>query len=405
MVRKSVQDWFAFYLPTRVVHGANCVRQTAVEFRYQGGTKALVVSDQGVKKAGLVNSVLEVLKQERIPFVLFDEVEEDPGGRTVERGAAIASKEKCDGIVVVGGGSPMCAARGIGIVVTNGGRIEDYVGLNKASNPPLSLVAIPTTAGSGSEVSQYIILKDERKHVKMVIGSPLYFPKVAILDPMLLRTLPFGPAASAGVDALSHAIEATLTTLATPITDGLALRAVDLLYHNLRAACCSEDLDAKEACLIGSTMANMACGNALLGLAHTMTIPVEGMFKISHGSDLGILLPRVMKFNLPASHARFAALARAMGEPGAGRSEEDLASCALLRVKGLLSDLGLPQTYSDSQVNPGAIPEMARVVAGGVYDEYDPARQFTMDSPVPSVNIRKATLKEIIDLYEECFQA
>ncbi len=172
------------------------------------------------------------------------------------------------------------------------------------------------------------MLKDEELHRKMVAGSPLYFPKVAILDAFLLKALPFGQFVASGVDALGHATEAYLTTTCTPITDAWALQAVGMLYENMRSAATSDDLDAKEACLIGSTMANMACGNARLGLVHAMATPMEGMFKIPHGIAIGILLPYVMEFNLPASFERFATLARTMREPDNGRTIGELGQAA-----------------------------------------------------------------------------
>ena len=395
---------FTFYLPTKIVHGPDSTAETGGQLKALGVTKALVVTDKGVRNAGLLESVLDSLQKSGISHVVFDEVEEDPGGTTVGKGAELASKEKCDGIVVVGGGSPICAGRGIGVVVTNGGKIRDYAGLGKATKPPLPLIAIPTTAGSGAEVSQFILLKDEELHTKMVAGSPLYFPRVAILDPLLLKGLSFGQFVASGVDALGHAIEGYLTTFTTPITDALALQAVSMLYQNLRMAVTSDDLDAKEACLIASTMANMAGGNARLGLVHLMNNPLEGMFKIPHGIAVGILLPHVMEFNLPASYSRFASLAKAMGENKAGRSTEDLAPRAITALKRLFVDLDFPRKYSDSQIDRKAIPQMAAMAMGGQYALYDPSREYAMNAPVPSANIRKATMGDLINLYEKAFE-
>ncbi len=180
----------------------------------------------------------------------------------------------------------------------------------------------------------------------MVAGSPLYAPRVAILDPLLLRGLSFRQFVTSGVDALGHAIESYLTTFATPITDALALQAVHMIYRNLGAAATSDDIDAKEACLIASTMANIACGNARLGLVHTMSNPVEGMFGISHGISVGTLLPHVMEFNLPAGPLRCASLAKAMGENAAGRSPAELAPRAIVALKRLLVE----------RIFPGNIP-------------------------------------------------
>ena len=396
-MRTGTTDVFSFYLPTRIIHGPGSIRQTGGEFKNLGAAKCLLVTDQGVRMAGLLEGVLQSLEASSIPYVVFDEVEEDPGGTTVARGAEMAVREKCNGIVVVGGGSPICAGRAIGVVATNKGAIKDYAGLGKASLAPLPLIAVPTTAGSGAEVSQFIVLKDEERHAKMVVGSPLYFPRVAILDPMLIRTMSPRLAAVSGVDALTHAIEAYLTTMTTPITDALALSAVRLIHNHLRAAALSDDLEAKESCLIGSTMANMACGNARLGLVHGLTNPMEGMFKIPHGIAVGTLLPYAMAFNLPAGRQRFADLAGAMGE-------DHRAERALPAIKKLYMDLGFPSRYAESQIDRKAVPQIVKMAMAGLYGVYDPDREYPMNAPLPSVNIRKATMKDAIDLLERAFE-
>jgi alcohol dehydrogenase class IV len=396
---------FTFYSPTKIVHGPHSVQEVARECGILGITKAGIVTDKGVRNAGLIEGVLESLKKENIPFALFDEVEEDANTMTVAKGAEFVLKERCDGLIVVGGGSSICAGRGIGIIARNGGNIRDYVGLNKAAKPPLPLIAIPTTAGSGAEVSQIVILKDEERHAKIVVGSPLYFPKVAILDPMLLRTLSFGQFVISGVDALTHAIEAYLTTMTTPFTDSLALSAVGLLYTNLRTAASSDDLDAKEACLLGSTMANMACGNARLGLVHAISQPAEGMFKIPHGVAIGIFLPHIMEFNLLAGRQRMVTIAKTMGEfEGVDRSKGESAYDAILAIKRLLVDIGFPRKFPESQVDRKAIPEMVKMIMGGLYGgEVDFKKELAMNAIVPIPNIRKTTVKDVLDLYGRAF--
>ena len=403
-MRTGDADILAFYLGTKVIHGLHSAQQTGIEFKGLKGTKALVVTDKGVRSAGLVEAVTESLHRNGISYVVFDEVEEDPGVATVAKGVDLARTENCDGIVVVGGGSPICAGRAIAVVVANGGEIRDYIGLNKAGKPPLPLIAIPTTAGSGAEVSQFILLKDEELHTKMVAGSPLYFPRVAILDPLLLKGLPFRQFVASGVDALGHAIESYLTTMTTPITDALSLQAVSMLYRNLGAAATSDDIDAKEACLVASCMANIACGNSRLGLVHAMSNPVEGMFRVPHGISVGILLPHVLEFNLPASHCRFAALAKAMGEDEAGRSLHEIALRAVPALKRLLVDLDFPKKYSEPGLERTAIPRMAVLAMGGQFSLHDPGKAYSADTPVPSANIRKTTMGDLVRLYEKALE-
>ncbi len=401
-MRTGDQNIFSFYLPTRIVHGQHSIQDTGKEFKALGATKALIVTDRGVKGAGLLEGLFESLKKSALPYAVFDEVEEDPGAATIAKGADLASKEKCDGIIVLGGGSPLCAGRAIAVIVTNGGNIKDYAGFNRVSKMPLPLIAIPTTAGSGAEVSQFIILKNEERHTKMVVGSALCFPKLAILDPMLLRGLSCWQFVVSGVDALTHAIDSYLTTTTTPITDALALAATRLIFSNLRTAATSDDLDAKEACLIGSTMSNMALGNARFGLVHSMTVPMEGMFKIQHGIAVGILLPYVLEYNLPASFERFSILAKTMGEPD-GKPMPDLAFSAILAIKKLFMDLGFPRKYSEPQVDRKAIPEMSRMIVGPP-GTYDPKKEYPLNSAVSTFNIRKATLKDVINLFERSFE-
>ncbi len=411
-MRTGEKDIFTFYLGTKVIHGLHSVGQTGFEFKGLKATKALVVTDKGVRNAGLVDAVLESLRAHGIDYALFDGVEEDPGVTTVAKGVDLALAEKCDGVVVVGGGSPICAGRAIAVVVANGGKIRDYVGINKAAKPPVPLIAIPTTAGSGAEVSQFILLKDEELHSKMVAGSSTYFPRVAILDPLLLKGLPFRQFVASGVDALGHAIEGYLTNMTTPITDALALQAVSMICRNLRAAATSDDMDAKEACLIASSMANIACGNSRLGLVHAMSNPVEGMFKVPHGVSVGILLPHVMEFNLPASHSRFAALAKAMGETmreatgstDSGRSPEEQAPLAIVALKKLLSDLDFPKKYSAPGLDRNAVPKMAVLAMGGQFSLHDPSKAPSSETPVPSANIRRATMGDLVKLYEKALE-
>lgn len=402
-MRTGDQNAFTFFLPTKIVHGPNSIQETGKEFKNLGATKALIVTDKGVNGVGLLEGLFESLKKSAIPYVVFDEVKEDPGVGTVARGADIALKEKCDGIIVVGGGSPLCAGRGIGVIGTNGGSIKEYVGLNRVLKPPLPLIGIPTTAGSGAEVSQFIVLTDEERNAKIAVGSPLCFPKVAILDPMLIRTLPFWQFVISGIDALTHAIDAYSTTMTTPITDSLALSAFNLIYVNLRTAATSDDLDSKEACLIGSTMANMALGNARYGLAHLMGVAIEGMFKIPHGIAVGTLLPYVMEFNLPTSFQRFATLAKSIGEFNIGKSEGSLAAYAITAIKKLFIELGFPRKFSDSQINRKAIDQLAKTLVGPP-GSYDPKKEYPMTAAISTFNMRKATLKDVIELYERSFE-
>jgi len=383
---------FQYLMPTKIIHGPHSVARLGGEARLLGGKKALLVSDPGVKAAGLLEPALQSLKEAGLEAIEFVDVPPDPDVEVVNQGVEVALEAGCDFVVAVGGGSPMCAGKSIAIVATNGGSIRDYEGFGRVKVPPWPVIAVPTTAGSGTEVSAVTILSDKERRIKMAIGSPLCYPPVAILDPVLLLSLPFRQAVISSIDALCHAVEAYLTTQATPLTDALALRAVELLSTNLLKAATTRDVVAKEACLLGSSMANMACGNARLGLPHALSWPVSSLYDVPHGLANGILLPYALEFTLPAAVERMARLAVAMGEPAAGRSDREGAARFVRAIKQLLLDCDIPRTLDPQQVDPAGIPQMVDMLKEGIYALF------------AQVNLRPATPRDLTLLYERAFR-
>jgi len=378
-----------YLAPTRLLYGPGTLSQLGQEVKNMGGSSVLIVSDQGIARAGLLEGVIEPLSQAGIPAETFIDVPVDPGVACISQGVELLQALQADLIVGVGGGSPMCAAKAIALVATNGGTIRDYVGFGQFSQSPLPTVCIPTTAGSGTEVSAVTIITDEEQHVKMAIGSPLAYPPLAILDPELLISLPFWQAAASGVDALSHAIEACLTTQATPLTDALALGAIQLLGENLVHAASSRDVIAKGACLLGSSMANIACGNARLALNHALTWPISSLFGVPHGLANGVMLPYTLEFVLPEASEAMARVAVAMGENPSSAPAAQLAQRGLDRVKALLTALEFPTTFAPDQLDRTRIPEMAdMLLQPGIYSLF---RQVTL---------RVAGREDLIELYE-----
>ena len=376
---------YQFLMPTKIVHGPHSVARLGNEARLLKRTKALVVSDAGVQAAGLLEPVLGSLREAGLDSVLFVDVPADPDIEVVRQGTALGLEAGCDLVVAAGGGSPMCAGKSIAIVATNGGSIRDYEGFGRVKVPPWPVIAIPTTAGSGTEVSAVTILADKERRIKMAIASPLTYPAVAILDPVLLLSLPFRQAVVSGIDALCHAIEAYLTNQATPLTDAIALRAVEMLGANLRTAATTRDLAAKDACLLGSSMANIACGNARLGLTHALSWPVSCLYDVPHGVANGILLPYVLEFTLPAAVERMARLAVAMGATGGAEG--------LIRaVKQLLVECQFPRAFDPQQVDPAGIPQMVGMLKEGVYALFS------------QVNLRPATPADMTALYKRSFE-
>lgn len=395
---------FGFFCPTRIVHGSGSVARLGRELQALGGRRAFIVTDPGIIKAGLLESVVEALDDAGIHHTVFDRVGHDAQVGTVDDGARMCREQQADVVIAIGGGSALAAGKAIAAIAASGGSLGAYQGTAEPAAAPLPCIAIPTTAGSGSEVSAAIPYYDENRQRKTAWRHPALFPKVAILDATLLVSLPFRQAVLSGVDALTHAMEAYLTVKATLITDALALEAIRLLAGNLRAAASTPDWVAKEQALIGSTMANLACGNAKLGLVHLLTRPINSLFpEVPYGQVIGTLLVPVMTFNLSADVDRFAVMAQAMGETAGDRTTRELADRCLIALKQLLVDLQFPRRFSPDEVDPQAIPRMAHMCYGGMHGGMQ-AEDVSETAVVKSFNRRQATIGDVIRLYEKAFE-
>ena len=215
-----------FFVPTKIVHGRGCRREVAKELRWRGGSKPIIITDAGIRGAGLADELAGLLADAGMEALIFDEIERDARTHAVERARDLALASGCDCVIAIGGGSVLAAGKAIAMLCSNGGRFNDYEGVNQVPKPSVPLVSITTTAGSGSEASQFVPVKDDARRETILVGSPHCFPAVAILDPELLLSLPFWQGVLSGLDALTHAIEAYISTLATPFTDSLALGAL-----------------------------------------------------------------------------------------------------------------------------------------------------------------------------------
>lgn len=386
---------FTFHAPTKVIHGRGALARLGAEVAGGGCRRPLVVTDPGLVACGIAERVLAALRASSLEPALFDAVTHMATTVAAEGGADAARAHGADAVVGVGGGSALAVARGVAILMAEGGDVASNAGRAVGSVP---LFSVPTTAGSGSEVSPSAPLLDRERGTKITLSGPGTFSRVAVLDPDLLASLPSGQAALSGVDALTHGIEAYLTNLTTPITDALAIAAVEILAADLREAV-DGDGDARARCLVGSTMANQACGNAKLGLVHGLARNVQTLFDVPYGVTIGVLLVPVMEFNRPAALPRFARLAAAFGE---GPGPEDAASTAAIsRVKRLLADIGVPRRFET--VDRARIPEMARMVfARNTSAQLDRAALARVDTSgyAPSPNVRRATYDDIVALYE-----
>jgi alcohol dehydrogenase class IV len=390
----------SFHLPTRLVHGRDALAELPRLAGEAGIARALLVSDPHIAKLPFYGTAVTGLERAGIHVARFEECGIDARLAHVDSLAARVNAERLDGVVSIGGGSVMCTGKAVAITAPNSASFSNHAGYAAFARSALPQLMVPTTAGSGSEVSQYTIVKDEQAHRKLVGGGPGSFPAVAILDPVVLESLPARASAVASVDALTHAIEAYFTDLATPLTDAIALEAVRLLVANLDGSIHRREAAAREQHLLASTMANIACGNARLGLAHSLSIPLEGKLDLAHGIGVGVLLPRVLAFNAEANAARARAVADALGaKPAAG---VPLARPLADRLFELYDEIGFPRYFDAAQFPAERIPEMAEAATSGLWGG-GPSSAIDDRTVIESPNLRKATVGEARRLYEACF--
>ena len=275
-----------------------------------GAKKVFLVSDSGIEEAGWVQRLMDNLKKEGIDWVYYSEVSSNPRDYQVERGAGFYRESHADVIIAIGGGSALDTAKGIAIIASNGGKIRDYEGANRVQRPLPPMVFVTTTAGSGSDISQFCIITDVKRSVKMSIITRTLVPNIAIVDPLILQTKTEKLIIQSAVDALAHAIESHVSRIASPFTQMHSLKAVDLILRHLQDAVQTRSLEALEQLSIAAISASMAFSNASLGAEHALAHSLGGHFDLAHGAVHPILLTAVMRFNLSSSTAKFAEIGR-----------------------------------------------------------------------------------------------
>ncbi len=338
-----------FRLPGVIHFGWGALEKLRDEAPALGHRAMLVTGRSAMKRTGVADRVCGLLSAGGVEVVKFAEVESDPSGSTIDRGAAIAKKEGCDLLVGLGGGSPMDAARAIAALVGLGGSIIDYVRGRAIDRPGLPLINIATTAGTASEVTQVAVVLDEERQIKIGLRSPFWFARVAITDPELTLTMPAEVTAGTGLDALTHAAESYVSTGANQPSEALALRSIKLVGRHLRAAFADgSDRAAREGMAMASMIAGMAFANTGLGLAHGLVHPIGARYHVPHGICCGRLLPHVMRHNASVVPGKVAAIGAALtGEPVTDPEAAVVAIESLLRDVGVacgLADLPIPQS-------------------------------------------------------------
>ncbi|BCL72479.1 alcohol dehydrogenase [Vibrio nigripulchritudo] len=350
----------AFFIPTVNLMGAGCLNDAADSIQSQGFKKGLIVTDKVLNQIGVVKQVQDLLADRAVETVVFDGTQPNPTIGNVELGLELLTENDCDFVISLGGGSPHDCAKGIALVAANGGKIADYEGVDQSAKPQLPLIAINTTAGTASEMTRFCIITDEERHIKMAIVDKHTTPLISVNDPELMLAKPSSLTAATGMDALTHAIEAYVSTAATPITDAVAIKAIELIQAHLRTAVSNgEDIEAREQMAYAQFMAGMAFNNASLGYVHAMAHQLGGFYDLPHGVCNAVLLPHVQKYNAQVCPGRLKDVAAAMGVEVAQMTDEQGAEAALEAIRALSKDVGIPAGLEALGARADDIPVLA----------------------------------------------
>ncbi len=349
-----------FQMSGRLLFGRGALAELPAALARLGMRRVLIITDAGLVRAGVYEHVCAVLDEAGIWHALFDGVEPDPRMDIVDRALEAARKSECEALIGLGGGSAMDIAKITAALLTNPGDAAQYVGVERIPNPTLPKILIPTTAGTGSEVSPIAILSDEEAHLKKGIVSHRLYAEVALVDPDLTLGLPPHITAYTGIDALTHHIEAYTNRYAHPLVDTFALRGIELIGNHLRrAVACGEDPEARLYMSLASTLGGLCLGTVNTGAVHALAYPLGGQFNIPHGVANSLLLPYVMRYNLISNLGRFADIADALGYRTEGLSLREAAEMAVEAVMQLCSDIGIVSRMRELGVPRSAIEPMA----------------------------------------------
>ena len=340
----AVQEMvYGFFIPSVTLIGIGASKQIPAKIKALGGSKPLIVTDKGITGCGLTKQITDLLDAAGMKYEVYDETIPNPTDKNVHDGVDVYKKKKCDSLISLGGGSSHDCGKGIGLVVANGGKIHDFEGVDKSSTPMPPYLAVNTTAGTASEMTRFCIITDTSRKVKMAIVDWRVTPGIAIDDPMLMVGMPPALTAATGMDALTHAVEAYVSTIATPMTDACAQKAIELIAKYLRKAVANgKDVEAREGMCFAQYLAGMAFNNASLGHVHAMAHQLGGFYDLPHGECNAILLPHVERANMNAKLERFVDMAKFLGENVEGLSIRAAAEKCLDAIKQLSTDVGIP---------------------------------------------------------------
>lgn len=377
---------FRFKVPQNIEFGIGSLKKLPEVLKESKSENVLLISDRGLEKLGVVGKVVDIIEKAGIKCTTYLDVVPNPTVDVVNEAAAKYQEVKATSIIALGGGSPMDVAKAVGVLANFGGKITDYEGNHKVPGPVVPIIAIPTTAGTGSEVTASAVITDEKRNYKFSVFSYEILPKYAVLDPELIMTAPAPIAASCGVDALIHAMEAYISNNASPFSDAMAEKAMELIGKNLRRFVANrQDEEAASAMMIGSTFAGISFAWARLGNVHAMSHPVSAYFHVAHGVANSILLPTVFEYNALADNGRYEKIYKYICE-GNGKVENFKPEMLVEEIKKLNKTLGIPSSLSAVGVTEDMIPAMA---------------EDAMKSGNIPANPRQTSLKDMIELYKK----
>lgn len=376
------------YQPVHTIIGEGCIKEIPRHIKNIGASKALIVTDEGLVKIGTVKMVTDVLDASGNSYVIYSGVKPNPTVAIVNEAKACYDENHCDYIIAIGGGSPIDVGKSVGILATNGGIIEDYNGLELSKKPSAPIIAVNTTAGTGSEVTRAFVVTDEVKKSKMLCVDSNSLAYLAINDPQMMVNMPASLTAATGMDALTHSIEAFVANSRCPFTDGIALESIRLIGQYLvRAVENGHDMEARTNMCWAQYMGGLAFSNAGLGMVHAMAHQLGGFYNTPHGVANAILLPYVMRFNLPNAADRYAEIAKVFGFNTADMTQEQAAMAAILYIEELKKVIKIPR-LADTDFNP----EDAKALA----------LNALQDTGMPE-NPRQPTVEEVIEVFYQAY--
>ena len=361
MAFKNISDQTnGFYIPCVSLFGPGCSKEVGERAHNLGAKKVLIVTDEGLFKFGVADTIASYLKAANVDYHIFPGAEPNPTDINVLKGVQAYNDNQCDFIISLGGGSSHDCAKGIGLVTAGGGNIRDYEGIDKSTVPMTPLIAINTTAGTASEMTRFCIITNTDTHVKMAIVDWRCTPLMAIDDPKLMVAKPAGLTAATGMDALTHAVEAYVSTAANPITDACAEKAITMISQWLSPAVANgENIEARDAMSYAQYLAGMAFNNASLGYVHAMAHQLGGFYNLPHGVCNAILLPHVCEFNLIACPDRYAKIAELMGVDIQHLTVNEAAYAAIDAIRELSKAVGIPSGLTELNVKESDLTIMA----------------------------------------------